>query len=367
MAKTKQTAAQSTGGKVPRQQLAMKAARMPSGGSMARAAGSKVVTHQYVPANRILHTSGDGSSWFEVWSYDGKYTEKIHGPDIASRIDAEITRWCEDHSGRFLTDSIYDRWNLAEWKPSGSGPQVQAAFEPYSVMLDGDRYMADTLDNKGKYFEVVFCSIFANEKSADQARLLDFVDSWCTANPGKSRVLSTLGNNISGSDELPLITIRLDLMIKFRSGTSGCALSAMANLIAPIDTQQAYLIQEAASQLICKSLRVLARWIEINTRWTLRRIKPADRVPAEKLDYVLNQDTGLFLVTPKCAEGFSVHVVGVDAYRKQVLDSSEPYAMTLCREAFERCFDASEVFDGFEDYREVVRKEPAKKKRRGRS
>jgi len=358
MAITKQTAARSTGGKAPRAQLAMKAARLSKAASSSSASDMR-------PASKIVWVTSGNKARFQVYAkHDGRM-EEILDSNAREQIGPEIAHWCKLREGRFLTEEIYDRWSIGDWTAEATKSK-RKDFEPFSVKLMPTQYVADSVKDKGNFFPIVFCSLYSQESAEKQARFLDFVDDWCRNNSGKAYILSTLGNNKRGQGDLPPASIRLDIRIRFQSEASGCAPCAVANLIAGLDIAQATVLADAAPQLRCQSLRQLARWMELNTRWTLRRTKEYQNTRAGRLEYILNQTSGMFVVTPSSDEGVGFHVVGVDAFRRQVLDPSEQYVMALCCQSFERSCGEDETFEGFSDYRKVVRKDSPQKKRKPR-
>ena len=363
MAKTKQTAAKSTGGKPPRKALAAKAARK-----------GPLTVPRLIPASQVAFVDG----LYQVRRPNGKNEDiPMSSKDL---IGEEVRYWCELHPGAILTPGKYHRWNLDEWESPDDingtdsdsdtdsyvfNPTPSDHITPYSVKLVGeklDSYQADTLDLKGKYVPVVFCSLFSKEGRKEQARMLDEVDAWCVGHPGQPYILSTIGARSPVNEPLP-DALRTEVPVVYRSARSGCGPCSVANLIRSRDAGQARLIGLAADQLRIRSLRKLSDWISKNSAWKLQRKCEIGTLSSRK-DFLLGQHRGLFVVVSVDQDGGEFHVVGVDARAGLIYDSMERYAMLLCSEGLDRCLGAGHTCVGIREIRELFRNQSSKKKRK---
>jgi hypothetical protein len=351
MARPKQTAKKSTGGKAPRTALSIMAARVPVG--------------TVIPEIASQITLIDGI--YQI-RRPGGGTEDILEADAELRLGPEVIHWLQYRHGRVLTQALYQRWSLDEWRPSSrdsesssstsSDQQMSNLIDPYSVRLvvsSQDVYEANTPSNKGAYFPVIFCSLFSGVGNQAQAAKLDLIDNWCIKNPGKSYVVATVGNRNGSKHQIPQ-AIRSTVLIKFRTTTEGCGLAAIANLIDPRDGKQAQILFQDAIHVEFRGLRTIARWMESNTMFQLRRVPVDTESSKTKLQYLLGQTTGLYVVVISDKDGSEMHAIGVDGHRCLVYDSVEESAMVLSHEAFDRSSGGRGIVRSELDIRQVWRK-----------
>jgi hypothetical protein len=351
MAKTKQTAARSTGGRAPRAELARKAAR--NSGTEDR------------PAQHITYVlDSDGASMYEVKYMDGTCVEYAVN-QAQTVIGPEIRHWCELRPGRMLTTSIYERWNLCEWLPRDSSKSNSRpiSFKLHEIKLEHEEtYTANVENNKKEFFKIVFCDIGWEEPEDVQASYLDKADDWCTKHDGCVYLLSPLGRRVNLCSEPIPTSIGTALPIIYHTDRAGCASAAVSNLIYRCDAVEADRIYRIGVDHRFRHLRDLAAWLMSHTRWMLRRVQTAEKHPEALLDHVLGQSRGMFIVTPKAAAEYGNHAIGVDQARKLVYDSVENYAMVTSIESFNRCVNGR--CTGFHDIRELVRCPTTRKKRK---
>jgi hypothetical protein len=351
MARPKQTAKKSTGGKIPRTALSKMAARVPVG--------------TFVPetASQIVFIDG----MYQV-RRPGGGAEDISKADAELRLGPEVIHWLNFRQGRVLTQAIYHRWSLGEWMPTSrdsesssstsSDQQLSALIDPYSVRLvalNQDIYEANTPRNKIAFYPLIFCSLFSGAGDQAQAAKLDLVDNWCVKNPGKAYVVTKVGNRTGSKEEIP-DSIRSTVIIKFQTTTEGCGPASIANLIDLRDGKQAQNIYKNAIHAEFRGLRTIARWMEANTMFQLRRVPVDTDSSKTKLQYLLGQRTGHFVVVISDKDVSEMHAIGVDAHRRLVYDSVEESAMVLSHEAFDRSSGVRGIIRSELDIRQVWRK-----------
>jgi hypothetical protein len=104
-------------------------------------------------------------------------------------------------------------------------------------------------------------------------------------------------------------------IIAYKTSTDGCAVAALANLTASRDAGQAALFGASASQNNFRNLRALAQWTE---RSSVRRVDENFSSPADRLEYILRERTGQYLVVLQDGEGSRSHAVGIDCRARLV-------------------------------------------------
>jgi hypothetical protein len=360
MAKTKQTARVSTGGKAPRADIARRAAREPRQSALYEA----VVDITYDHGRFIVRRPG-GSK------------EDIPEPSARDRLGPEVINWLKLRAGKPLNQEVYRRWSLGDWIPrrdseaesDGQSPVFLTSdlFAPALVRLRTSRpaaYEASTSNNPTTFYRIVFCSLFDNESIDEQARCLDVLDSWCLLNRGKPYQLTQLGCRSSSVSELPE-ALKENQKIVYRTRVGGCAPAAVANLIYSRDKKEARIIWKKSQGSRFLSLRALASWLEKNSKYELRRAGVESFSPAQKKTHLMEQKHGQYVVILTDGVDSDLHVVGVDAHRLLVYDSQEEFTMKLSQEALDRSVGSGLEFVGILDIREVVRKRCPLRKKRG--
>jgi hypothetical protein len=364
MAKSKQTAAKSTGGKAPRQELASKAARKPRAGSFCASDG-------LTPAVQVARV-GDR---YEVHRVGG-IVDRICLQDADIFIGEEIRHWLRHHPGRALTKEIYARWDLGEWTAPPEQPADEEdcspvvlpadTWEPHSVKLkmgSSFEYWCSSADSNLIFHRVVFCTMLPEMGVRKQAESLDRVDRWCMENVGKEFLLTSLGSRGKVSGEMPE-EIQSRKIIAYKTSTDGCAVAALANLTASRDAGQAALFGASASQINFRNLRALAQWTERSSKFTLRRVDENLFSPVDRLEYILRERTGQYLVVLQDGEGSRSHVVGIDCRAQLVFDSMEEFATKLCQVSLDRSVGSGGACVGVDDLRRVARKDVSQRKRK---
>jgi hypothetical protein len=93
------------------------------------------------------------------------------------------------------------------------------------------------------------------------------------------------------------------------------------------------------SQINFRNLRASAQWTQRSSRFNLRRVDKTLRSPADRLEYVLRERTGLYLVVLQDEEGSSSHVVGIDCKRNPGAGPNQPESALQ--------FFIAAIYDGF--------------------
>ena len=221
-------------------------------------------------------------------------------------------------------------------------------------------YEANTPSNKSVYFPLVFCSLFSGITNQVQAEKLDMIDNWCVQNPGKAYVVANVGRRNAPNYHIPH-ALRSTVPIKFRTTTEGCGLASIANLIRLRDEKCAENVAQAAYHVEFRGLRTIAHWLEVNTMFQLRRIPVDADSTKEKLQYLLRQISGHYVVVISDKDGSGMHAIGVDATLCLVYDSVEENAMTLSYEALDRSSGERGISQSMLDVRQVWRKNVRKR------
>jgi hypothetical protein len=362
MANSKQTAAKSTGGKPPVKGMAYKAAKDPRGPPPDEepATSIQLVDNMYEVRRR------------------GSVRESIPKTMAKERLGPEIIDWCNARPGRMLTTKIYKRWRLDLWSPPGTASTPETSnkrkssegpdpnnITPKVVRLGADgRYCANTAQMPQKMVPIVFCSLFPLESVADRNRYLDQLESWCLPRRGHGYLLSNLGERPPSDQPLPS-SLTSSIRIQHRSGEGGCAPCAVANLLARSDSGQAAIFAGLVDETNPRTIRTWAAWMSANSCWTLQKAAGDPLGPVERIQFLLSQHRGLWVVVPVDDEYEDGHVIGVDMFRRVVLDSVEEYAMPLTMEALQRSLGPDRTLYGIAELRQLFHRSlPSKKRRR---
>lgn len=359
MARSNQTAKKSTGGKAPRKQIAAKAARRAT------------KTHGLRRKRKALQVSLVNGA-YDVLRRGGG-VERIPEQEVPDVIGAEILQWLRLRPGRALTAVTYSRWDLGEWIeiPEEHDDEEELSpvilpsnvFEPHSIRLVGDTYWSSSNRPPRSFVRVSFCNMLPELGEKEQAKALDRIDEWCVEHRGEIFLVTSLGSRAPST--VPVSErLRASSSIRFRTTTGGCALAAVANLVAERDPRQAEFFAASAAQTSFRNLRSLAQWMERSSHFCLRRVSDDISSPSDKLDFVLHAGSGQYLAIIEASDGSSTHVVGIDCRLQVVLDSMEESAMKLGQAALDRSVGSNYTCVGVEDIRVVVRKTVSRKKRK---
>ena len=119
---------------------------------------------------------------------------------------------------------------------------------------------------------------------------------------------------------------------------------AAANLVEMYDPQAAEKMSRFEGYV--PILGRFARYIQEEVRtWTCRdpfkrMARQSDRTSLgirAKLEWLLEQKNGIFIVQPVIASGGNSHVIGVDCSQKLIYDPLEEHALRLCRDVMGLC------------------------------
>ena len=160
--------------------------------------------------------------------------------------------------------------------------------------------------------------------------------------------------------------------VDFRSKTK-CATSAFASLVMDQGQCVASALQQAAEfeNFSPSTLGELDQWLRCSSIY--RRIARSERqktavftllcvsfakvrkevTPKIRLEWLLNQENGEFLVVLASSDGHDRHTVGVSVSRKLLFDPSEKYAMEFSRAGFDACCAAGSACNGLVEIRRV--------------
>jgi hypothetical protein len=204
MAKSKQTANRSTGGKAPRQKLASKAAPKSS-------SGASCASNSLNPAVQIALIEDR----YEVNRVGGR-VYRIDLRDDDAVIGTEIRHWLHHHPGRALTKEIYALCDLGKWTVIPEDPADEEDLSPVAVPADiwepqsvklklGSRseYWCSSTDSTLSLHSVVFSTMLPEMGAKKQAESLDKVDRWCIENEGNEFLLASLRSRGRVSGDMP--------------------------------------------------------------------------------------------------------------------------------------------------------------------
>jgi hypothetical protein len=425
MARTKQLARLSTGGKAPRNELARKAARIPRGEA------EEVVVRSLAAhtRNRFLALPEKGSGEYEVAG------ERIH-PVVRGFLKLLGRRaFVQVEDLRILMDDNIEvdpstpvPTNAAEAQSVAPFEKLRVCHDPEEadeakawVILGACRMGRGTNDWErisALSYTATVGSVtisFADFADADPAdyglwapackdaavtiwrefkRCVEKIEAEerkkAQANPSRpiSPLIST--SALPFGNRLPSSTAVEDVGVSFPVQFSrshhpelSCLFASLANILADREP-------ELAEELVClipstvSNIHRLGIWVFKNMNSALVRIEhclpfelrscsprdPSNHDPSQlkqkalrRLDWLLLQDAGSFLCTALASDESSAHVVGVDAARRAIFDHEDTRTLPMTKSGFNACCGGGDTCIGLGEVKEVVCRSGASRKR----
>jgi hypothetical protein len=162
-----------------------------------------------------------------------------------------------------------------------------------------------------------------------------------------------------------------------------CLFASLANLLADREPELAEEVALASFSTV-SNIHRLGIWLFQNMKSSLVRIEhclpvdlrscsprdPSNRDPSQvkqkalrRLDWLLLQDAGHFLCTVLASDEWSAHVVGVDATRRAIFDHEDTRSLPMNQSGFNACCGGEDSCIGLGEVKEVVCKSKASRKR----
>jgi hypothetical protein len=430
MAKSKQTASRSTGGAPPRRELATKAARIsaPRSGRQTQACrGLHAVVESIDPRpwGDSVYCTFEGGETIRVPR--GDLHEEWLGFAIAAGrpVDcATIARLEGLHPGATAEGSDGDESTSGDdWQTFGSWRRA-TTNDHYLGLPDSGirRWIAINLLTRGpvgkttRFSDAVKYSVdeIANDKllaippKRNSGTTQISGSQIAHENSLHFRATQLLAFDARFSAEVltnPGFVVKSNLGLRLPSGTSvfahppvtvahrssgQCATSALASLVAEEGPEFALSLHSLAvtEGFIPTSLESLSRWIEqsfiMNSvpRWSRKtyaafktekiRLTPGgvqqgEVTPARRLEWMLHQSCGDFLVVICASDGHAQHTVGVSAGRQLIFDPIETQALVFSQAGLDSCCDEDNTCIGLMSVRRVTRVTLSRKRQRNRN
>jgi hypothetical protein len=401
MAITKQTAKKSTGGKAPRVELAMRAARNPI---MRRQLHPKFAASDEWTSHRwIMFTGSTMSPWLIQSTNESMHPERFS--EGSREIPQYVEKWCRLNPSSMLDTTRCERWGLlvqmehesAGEDGGGKGDHEEGLEDSESEEVgenidsedneDGetDDDNADDDEDNGKkvackkkithntkewvvttikldatgncYFgrgdrerwcPIIFHMLKICDDEAENMKQLCKIDEWCTENPGLARTLPVGWRPLSVAGEQDFT----DIPVIYQSSKANCVVLSAANVITRCDPGTAQLLAKCNTNF--NNLRQFAAWFDRNSMWgtrdvfkILRDISGEYPSPRDVMTYILSMSDGVYVVQPIDSAGHSTHAIGVNCFNHTIHDSAEPYAMNLSLHSLTFCCGQGNICVGF--------------------
>jgi hypothetical protein len=352
MAKTKQTARNSTGGAPPTAELARMAARTPSVRSEDRAE-----EHRWVMFN-----PSSARPW-TIQPLDDKQST-VSFAEGDREIPRPIDLWCRANPGVALDAVRCQRWSLGmessdgeeDEETSSSDDEITPASrstEKQSLDVKVIQYSSVTKEYKGRafrgqWFPLTFHQLVLHDDPVENIKQLMKEDDWCLNNPDKPRNLPIGWRSDTPAENKELTAIK----IMYRSRGMNCVAMAAANLLARNDPRTARIVSMCDQNF--NNLRRFAAWLNGNTHWGSRDILKSLETssssrpsPRSLMEHILSRDTGVFVVQLIDNEGNSSHSVGINCFNQTIHDCAEVYALVLSISSLSFCTGTGHKCVGF--------------------
>jgi hypothetical protein len=390
MAKPKQTAKVSTGGKAPRREIMQRAARKPAG-RPARALGSAVVS--YV----LCESSGSWRVKFEAADEAIAMTRK----EIDQQFETPIVSFCARFPGFTLDQAHARNWGLLESIPNAPGEneaeavaeikfvpgeQEQFARTPVGHFM-GRKHSTDRTGFKILLYTVSVEGVDEEPVTVEcravfDAELLAQYSECLKQNNHKKWLpvrQTALGDRPSQTSDHGCELDIHSWPVTYRSTPEGgCLKAAAANCLhglSPGDAQKIYSYGGTVTGMTSLAVAIG----EVLKGWSLER--PLRRLhrqgelksllsASEKLEWVLSQNDGCFIVVPALADKDPcTHALAVDCSVKPVpvvMDSMRSWPMPLSLESLGFCTGGAGAVTGLADVRALIQVWKGKRRRADR-
>ena len=420
MARSKQTAGKSTGGKFPKKQVAARAAQSGKGrgvevgrgaagevvrggsggvgrgvevargaaGEVARggSGGAREGSDEYMRGVDFVIFKGDGEF---VLKYEDDPRKTIVGSEFMKLLDPMVFQFCMANTGLKVTAKSAVWWGLldreleeVEGTTRGEYTVRWVKFDP-KMGVEGERTRGGFLGKEGdrsQPFPIRFYSLGGVEGGLEVGEeLLKLYDTCTEDRIGKWVQVGRLGSRRAASPgALAPYVVDPKRTLLYRSTESrGCVHMAAANALQPYDSKAAEKVSKCDEDV--SNLRQFSRYIQEEVRtWSAE--DPLRRLAREtsktymgalaRLEWLLQQESGIFVVQPLIKHGGNSHIIGVDCGKKVVYDPLEQHILRLEEEVMGLCAGGSiDRCRGIGDVRQLKpqEKSQAPKKRLRRS
>ena len=389
MAKTKQTAQKSTGGRIPRKQVATKAARLSREERDAREAIMCKLSER-TDVKKLSKTTGDREPYpYHVWvgmrltRYDLNRSEmvRLFGRQIPIYLAARGDRGVlvDELSRLGLTESLddgrpYDRIDDEAW-------------DIESISFEDGKYVAVDHRDKSKHTILLYtlqvCGgtplsghQITNDKfyvnGPDRVSAYLIIDAWCQKHPGRWLSMSISGAR-SKSSSASLYYLRSLGRTPYQDKTNLCISAAICNsthlLGAPQIASQYWRHFNDNAKLFVRHDKLPRRIRDL--RDASKHLKQDEVVlkhlygSIPTLDGLLHIHPGVFVVT---LEGSSnkLHTVCISSSKRIILDCMEPYPLSFSLEALQLCLGGGVRLVEVREIREICLVQASTNNRRKR-
>ena len=348
MAKTKQTARRSTGGRQARDQLTTL--------NDARGRREKVGNGDSVDLE-------DKEMDFLVFEGNGqfalKFVEEAMGKTkeekLSRVLDPLVFRFCRRNRGLKVTAKSAVWWGLLDRQVEGE----DTAREDYTVRwvkfdpdlgVEGELIRGGFLGKEGdrsEPFPIRMYSLGGFDRGLHVPSQLRELFEKCTKQvPGRWVKVGPLGSRRAVNPEhLAPYVVQAEKSLLYRSSeVIGCVPMAAANAVEPYDSEAAQKMSECPPNLV--SLAQFASYLQEEVRnWRAenpfkkmaRETSKTYMGTGEKLSWLLQQEDGIFLVQPLIKHAGNDHIIGVDCGRKVIYDPLEQNMLRLQEEVLGLC------------------------------
>ena len=404
MAKTKQTAQRSTGGKAPRKQLANAAARKTAS-----------------DAARECFVRSIGSCWVVDTAQGQQHYYKAGGSlrtatptEFGTLFGLRIRRWCELRPNKKMTYQLALRWGLLGYEEETADVPVEED-EPWQIKQIA--YFDGSVDHKNGYYaieqegsmawvKIDFHTLDLGGSTTSHSRphksmvkrpsgtrtvvcesgirygtepvhlRWDRLDEYCMKHPNRPYTLDQAGAR-SDSD-IPVGMYDLSV-VPWKSAPDGsnCVLLSLLNAfwVLPrfdvrVDHQEtARDIHQKHESVTFRSVHRAADFVRRKySRYRLEKAKKGEGGgrPVYDLGFVVGLSQGVFLVK-LIGTSNVVHCITVDSNAGLIYDSNESYALHLSAEAVQYCLGQGVSLVDIEEIYELKQMPVGKRYKRKRS
>ena len=416
MAKTHQTAKKSTGGKAPREQLAIRAARRTNIDSAAE---------RFVRSIRSCWVS-ETSDGLRYYCKAGNKVLPVDAADFEANFGALIKRWCELRPSRKMTLGIATLWGLLaddsdspHVTPGGPSRSPNAEHEDESAWaIKQIIYFDGSLENRRGYYAAAeegsadWCKIdfhtielgditinstkvqmllvkrAANSETIVTKRGIKFggepahlrrdrLDDYCIRHPNRPFLLDQTGARSDADVPHDLYNLSVAVRWQDTSGGSKCVVLSLLNALWVLPATDDRINHRDTAENIynrhgLQTFRSLHRAADfLNRNYSQYRLEKAIKVkkndrPVYDLDFVANLRQGVFLVKLNGTDNVN-HCVTVDANAGLIYDGNESNTLHLSAKALKLCLGTDSHLVDIEEVYELKQMPIGRRRKRKRS
>ena len=206
--------------------------------------------------------------------------------------------------------------------------------------------------------------------------LRELFETCTTERPDEWVEMGPLGSRQAiAAEAMAPYVVHAEMKVPYRSTEiGGCVLMAAANVLQSYDAEAAKKVSESTIKI--RTLAEFSSFVQDEVRtWTAEN--PINRLAREKaekymsasrrLEWVLEQEDGIFVVQPLIKYGGNNHVIGLDCSKKLIYDPMEENLLRLQGEVMGLCAGRSEKeCVGIGDIRQLKRNQESQVSRKRR-